>query len=139
MNNPNVHYAIAGVGEKKEFLIELSKTLGVSEQVHLLGYRKDVVSLFKISDLYVHPSLREGLPVAVMEALAAGTTVLASNIRGCEDVIIDNLFDPNDLDSLLKKLQNYQFNGVLHEMFAQKNVVERVVGLHENIALTEYK
>ncbi len=139
LNNSNVHYAVAGVGNQKDYLLTLANELGVAEQVHLLGYRGDIVSLYKISDLYIHPSLREGLPVAVMEALAAGTTVLASNIRGCRDVVSDNLFDPNDLDSLTEKLQNHCPNGGLGEIFLQKNVIERIVGLYENTALAEYK
>ncbi len=137
--NPNVHYAIAGTGKLKNNLVTLAKLLGVEKQIHFLGYRSDVVSLYKISDLYVHPSFREGLPVSVMEALATGTTVLASNIRGCEDVVTDNLFDPNDLNSLMEKLQNYCLNGKLDEVFLQKKVIERIVGLYEDTTLAQYE
>lgn len=87
LNNPNVHYAIAGVGEKKEFLIELSKKLGVSEQVHLLGYRKDVAELNCSADVFCFPSIREGLPVSPMEALALGKTVISAENRGTKDII----------------------------------------------------
>ena len=108
-------------------------------RIHLLGYRNDVINLYKISDVYVHPSYREGLPVAVMEALATGTTVIASNIRGCEDIVRNNLFNPNDVDSLTEIIRNYHTNGVLEVSFAQGNVIERVIALYEDIAPIEYK
>lgn len=85
----NVHYAIAGQGELKEQLLRLTETLGVSDRVHLLGYRKDCNELYKAADLYVHPSLREGLPVALMEAKAAGCKLWASDVRGNRDVTDD--------------------------------------------------
>lgn len=132
LNNSNMHYAIAGTGELKSDLIKLAKKLHIENQIHLLGYRNDVVSLYKISDIYVHPSFREGLPVSLMEALAAGTTVLASGIRGCEDMVSNNLFDPNDVDSLVDMIKNYRSNGILKDIFSQKNIVERIVSLHED-------
>lgn len=139
LNDPNMHYAIAGTGEMKCDLLELAQKLNIEDQVHLLGYRNDVIDLYKISDVYVHPSYREGLPVAVMEALATGTTVIASNIRGCEDVVRNNLFNPNDVDSLTEIIRNYHTNGVLDVSFSQENVIERVVSLYEGIASVEYK
>lgn len=139
LNDSNIHYVVAGTGELKFDLIELAKNLNIENQIHLLGYRNDVISLYKISDVYVHPSYREGLPVAVMEALAAGTTVIASNIRGCEDIVLNNLFNPNDVDSLVAKIRNFNSNGVLDVNFTQKNVIGRIVALYEDIAHIEYK
>ncbi|MBQ2988869.1 MAG: glycosyltransferase family 4 protein [Clostridia bacterium] len=138
-NEPNAHYMIAGTGDQAEALVALADTLGIGEKVHLIGYRTDVSELYQAADLYVHPSFREGLPVAVMEALASGTTVLASRIRGSEDVAPENLFDPNDADSLVEKIKNHCPNGGLDEIFSQKNVVERIVDLHEDTASAEYK
>ena len=138
LNNPKVHYAIAGIGELQFDLLKLARELDVENQFHLLGYRRDVLSLYKISDIYIHPSFREGLPVAVMEALAAGTTVLTSNIRGCEDLVSDNLFVPNDLDSLMKILHNYRTNGKLDKIFTQKNVIERIIELYEDTTFVEH-
>ena len=85
LNNKNVHYAIAGVGDKKEYLISLAKELGVSEQLHLLGYRKDVPELNHVSDLFCFPSHREGLGLAAIEAMACGLPLITSNIHGIND------------------------------------------------------
>ena len=102
INDPNIHYVIAGVGDQKENLENLAKTFNVN--LHLLGYRKDVAELYKCADLYVLPSIREGLNVSVMEALASGLSVLCSNIRGNVDMVVsgDNgyLFSPFDENAI---------------------------------------
>lgn len=82
-----VHYMIAGQGSRKDFLLAEAEKLNVTNRVHLLGQRKDVPELYKIVDVYMHPSYREGLPVAVMEAMAAGLPCVGSNIRGVRDLI----------------------------------------------------
>lgn len=87
LNNPNIHYMIAGKGDLKEPLEKLSKELGVEKQVHLLGYREDISVLYKCSDAFVFPSIREGLPVSLMEAMSAGLPVICSRIRGNVDLI----------------------------------------------------
>lgn len=87
LDNPNVHYAIAGVGDKREYLIELAKDIGVSNQIHLLGYRKDIAEINYIADVFCFPSKREGLSVSLMEAMACGLPCLVSKIRGNTDLI----------------------------------------------------
>ena len=87
LNDPNVHYAIAGVGEKREYLLSLAKELGVSNQVHLLGYRNDIPEINYASDVFCFPSLREGLPISPIEAMACGLAVIAAENRGTRDVV----------------------------------------------------
>lgn len=87
LNNRNIHYFIAGKGELEDELRKLAEQLGVNGQVHLLGYRTDVPELLKIADLYLLPSLREGLNVSLMEAMASGLPCICSNIRGNKDLI----------------------------------------------------
>lgn len=91
IKNEDIHYVIAGEGELKERLVALAMKYGISDRVHLLGYRKDVINLYKTADIYIHPSRREGLPVAVMEAMAAGLPCIVSNVRGNADLIEDGL------------------------------------------------
>ena len=87
LNNPKIHYFIAGKGEKERYLYNLARRLKVN--LHLLGYRTDVVELLNMADLYVFPSFREGLSVALMEAMAAGLPCIVSKIRGNVDLIED--------------------------------------------------
>ena len=87
MKDPRVHYLICGIGPEEENLLALAKQLGVEKQLHLLGFRRDVAKLLCLADLYAFPSLQEGLPVALMEAMAAGKAVVCSRIRGNTDLI----------------------------------------------------
>lgn len=109
LNNPNVHYAIAGLGDKKEYLEQLATELGVQNQFHLLGYRTDAFSLYKTADVFVFPSFREGLSVSLMEAMASGSPVVCTRIRGNVDLIKNGkgglLFAPTDEDALCSNLR----------------------------------
>lgn len=87
LDNKNIHYMIIGQGRLKQELYDLVKKLKLENQVHFLGYRTDIKELLSISDLYVFPSIQEGLPVALMEAMATGLPIIASNIRGNRDLI----------------------------------------------------
>ena len=98
----NVYYIIAGKGELYEQLQKIIDTLGMTERVKLLGYRKDVAELYLVTDIYILPSIREGLNVSIMEAMASGLPVVCGRIRGNTDLIDENggvLFDPSDVDN----------------------------------------
>jgi len=83
-------YLICGQGKKLDYLNELADSMGIGDRVHLLGYRNDVKEICGKADLFVFPSIREGLSVAMMEAMSAGLPVVASEIRGNTDLIINN-------------------------------------------------
>lgn len=89
LKDEKVHYAIAGVGEKKDELTKLAADLGVGSRLHLLGYRKDVAELNHAADVFCFPSLREGLGLAAVEAMACGTPVIAADNRGTRSFIVD--------------------------------------------------
>ncbi len=91
LNNPNTHYAIAGVGEKKEYLENLAKQLGLQNQLHLLGYRTDIPELNHIADVFCFPSIREGLGLSAIEAMACGLPILTSNVHGINDYSINEV------------------------------------------------
>lgn len=86
----NYWYVIVGRGELKDELISIDHT----RRLILLGYRKDIADLLYSSDLFVFHSLQEGLPVALMEAMAAGLPVVCSKIRGNIDLIEKVLVSP---------------------------------------------
>lgn len=97
-------YIIVGKGVLKEYLMNNDK----SGHLKLLGYRTEVVDLLQSSDWFVFPSKQEGLPVALMEAIAAGIPCYASRIRGNSDLIHDDnlLFDPDSVDELLEVISS---------------------------------
>ncbi|MGG2896254.1 glycosyltransferase [Enterococcus lactis] len=81
-NNINFKYLICGEGASRERLQSLIKQYKLEDKVELLGFRTDILELLKISDYFIFPSKREGLPVSIMEALACGVPVICSKIRG---------------------------------------------------------
>ena len=99
--DPHYQYLICGLGHLKEQLEQLVEELGIRDRVHFLGYRNDIAQILNIANIYVFPSLQEGLPVALMEAMAAGKAVACSRIRGNTDLIEEQggiLFDPRSVD-----------------------------------------
>lgn len=88
IGDKKIHYAVAGQGSLYEELKKLSEKLGIQQQIHLLGYQNNVIRLYQCADLYVLPSMREGLNVSLMEAMASGLPVVCSKIRGNVDLIV---------------------------------------------------
>jgi len=102
-----LYYVLAGIGPNDGVLQALIDGNGLGDRVKLLGYRHDCKELYKAADTFVHPSYREGLPVSVMEAESAGLNVIASNIRGNQDLVqSENLFNPRDVESCKKAILN---------------------------------
>lgn len=87
MNNTNIIYFIAGDGDLRNRLLDLVKTYNLEKQVYLLGYCKNISELCNSCDVFVLPSFQEGLSLALMEAMACGKPVIASDIRGNTDLI----------------------------------------------------
>lgn len=82
-----VRFVIAGDGPERASLEALARDLGVDDRVYFLGFREDIAELLAVCDLFVLPSLYEGLPLAVLEAMAAEKPVIASAIGGMDEVI----------------------------------------------------
>ena len=89
LKNPRLRYVICGEGPLREHLSELARELDVADQVSLLGIRRDIAQLNQVADMLLMPSFREGLPVALMEAMAARNPQICSADRGSVDLIVD--------------------------------------------------
>lgn len=107
MNNPDIHYCIVGSGTTLRSLTKLAESLSVRENVHFLDYRSDIPELLWACDLFVFPSVFEGLPVALMEAMAAGVPIVCSSCRGNTDLIMDKRyqFKYNSVDECVVAIQ----------------------------------
>ena len=81
------HLIIVGIGPIADYVHALPKELGIEDKVHFLGWRDDIPELNKSVDCFVFPSLREGLPLALMEAMAAGKPAIASIARGNTELV----------------------------------------------------
>ena len=133
---PNSYYLICGEGELRNELNSLAEKLGVSQRVRLLGFRNDVREILKASDLFVFPSFREGLSVALLEAASAGVTCIASNIRGNVDLLEQSqLFSPADeekiADIMRKNVGEKQaLNQKGYEKFDKTEVEKRMENIY---------
>lgn len=81
------HYIICGHGALKNYLLQLAEQLHVSNCISFLGYRKDMMEIYQLSDLFIFPSYQEGLPMALLEAMTYGLPVICSDIRGSRDLM----------------------------------------------------
>ena len=106
---PDWHLALAGDGPEREaldFQIEANPTL--KKRTHRLGRRDDVPALLKVSNLLVLPSLWEGMPNVVLEAMAASRAVVATAVEGTEDLVVPGqtgwLVPPGDAEALTRAL-----------------------------------
>lgn len=88
---PDAKLLIAGDGDMPimQELLELRDSLGLKKHVHLLGRRDDIMALLNASDFFVFGSYYEGLPGAVIEAMAAGKPVVAFDIPSLKEVVQD--------------------------------------------------
>lgn len=128
IGNPQVKYFICGVGELEKYLSDLIQELGLQEQVHLLGYRKDICELYQATDLCVFPSKREGLPVALMEAIACKTPVVCSYIRGNVDLVKEKecTFTSTSVDELFECVSSKFGDGSNHVISLRRVLAEKM-------------
>ena len=102
-----MHYLIVGRGELWQSLEKSAAELGISDHVHFLGYRTDAPELYRCCDLFVFMTFREGLSVALMEAMSSAMPIVCTKIRGNTDLIEDGvsgLFCQNSPEALAQML-----------------------------------
>lgn len=87
LNNSNIFYVMCGIGPEKESLEQYVKEQHLEKNVRFAGFRKDVHEILQCADCFVLSSYREGLSVALMEAMAEGLPVVCSRIRGNVDLV----------------------------------------------------
>lgn len=106
---PDSILVIAGQGELEAALKEVTRTLGLEGRVFFLGFRRDIPRLLQSLDVFLLPSLREGLPLALLEAMASARPAVASRVGGIPEVVGDSgcalLVDPRDRGALAQALE----------------------------------
>lgn len=130
LKRDTIHYFIAGQGETASHLTQLAKEQGV--QLHLLGYCDEMASLYAIADIFCFPSLREGLGLAAIEAMAAGVPIITSNVQGIVDYSQDGITgyvcDPGDIDGFATAIAS----------LADDPARRKVIGAHNKIAAKSF-
>lgn len=130
---PETHFIVAGDGPLREELETLVRRLGLERNVHFLGFRSDARSLTGLLDVLAVPSLTEGAPLVVLEAMGAGVPVVASAVGGIPDQIRHGreglLVPPGDPVAL---------SDALLELLQDPNLVRRMGEVGRRRAATEF-
>lgn len=146
---PEAQFILAGDGPERGELQAQTRALGVEDRVTLLGYYDDLPDLLATCDLFVLPSLCEGFGLAVAEAMACAKPVVASNIGGVNEVVVDRetglLVSPADPPALASAIRTVLSDPILaerlgaagksrvHREFSAERMVERTTDIYEEI------
>jgi len=110
----NVKFALIGSGSDETYLRELADELNIRDSVIFTGYRNDMLQVYNSLDLVVQSSRTEGMPNVILEALAMETPVIATDVGGTLEAIINNytgiLIRPGDPRELAEKIIEYLKN-----------------------------
>lgn len=134
-------YLILGKYDQKEYerVSTLIQQLDLTEEVKLCGYIKDeeISSYFNLANLFVMPSQKEGFGIVFIEAMACGLPVVAGNLDGSVDALINGnlgtLINPNDADALVDAIKHYG----QHPLATQPDLL--MVKVNENFGYPQYK
>lgn len=140
-DTPQAQLLLIGEGVLRDRYKQLAVRLGVSQYVHFLGYRDDVPDLLAMSDVAVSASLREGLPVSIMEAMCSRLPIVATSIRGHRELITDGrngfLIAPQDVDAFTEKVKRLAHHKVQREAMGLQSIkaIERYKLEHVNVEM----
>lgn len=116
---------IAGDGPQMPILHSLAKQLGIADRVFFLGWqsREGLLKCYKQANLFLFPSRHEGMPNAMLEAMASGLPVIASCIAGNEELVVDGetgyLVPSEDVESLQAALKKLLMDPTLREQMGR--------------------
>lgn len=123
---PNAKFILVGDGVLREKVRVLIDKLNLKEQVILTGWRHDVASILSCLDVFVLTSLWEGLPIAVLEAMATGLPVIATDTGGISEVVLHGktgyLVKPGDIEALQDRLKELLIKPSLRKEFAKLSI-----------------
>ena len=146
---PDTKFLIVGEGRERYRLENRVMTLGLQDKVIFTGQRKDIIDILSILDIFVLPSITEGLPVAILEALASGLPVVATNVGAIPKVInngetglLTEPGNPESLSSAISELLSdrekarelgYQGQRKVEREFSAKAMAERYFNSYSEI------
>lgn len=137
---PEAHLVVVGAGSAESWL---QARLARSPRVHWLGFREDPIAVIRALDVLVHPSHVEGMPNAVMEAMAAHTAVVATHVSGIpelvEDAVSGRLVAPRDPAALAAALIQVAGDATLRERMAEAGVARIARDFTLDRMLDEYE
>jgi glycosyltransferase EpsD len=125
---PNIKLLLLGEGILLDYYKKLAQKLNIEENVDFLGHRDDVVELVKLSDIAVGSSLREGLPVNILEAMACGKPIVVSDNRGHRELVKNSyngfIVDCHDEKEFAERLCKLYYSKWLRSYLGKNSVTE---------------
>lgn len=126
LNNKSIVYLLAGKGEKQEEYENLTKNYGLENNIKILGFRNDVIDLCMIADCFIHPSIREGLGIAPLEAMAAGLPLITADINGMKDYTEDGFsgccVDPTNVNQMAEAISKMFMDKDFRKQCGKNNI-----------------
>jgi glycosyltransferase EpsD len=126
IKNSNVRLLLAGEGENSELLEDKVSELNLTENVVFLGYVDDIAQLYKVADILVASSLTEGLPINIIEGMASGLPVVATNVRGHCDLVKSGyngfLFEVGDITKAVECIELLYNNKEIYKSQSQQSI-----------------
>lgn len=120
---PEAELWIVGEGELRDDLTKQIAKLNLTEKVKLLGTRKNIPAMLNEFDIFVMPSVWEGLGIVVLEAMASGLPIIASDVDGLSELVKDNqnglLFESKNIEQLSQKMTELVQNETLADKFSR--------------------
>ncbi|MBE5976343.1 MAG: glycosyltransferase family 4 protein [Paenibacillaceae bacterium] len=135
------HYVICGHGKLELYLKKLAEELQVDDCISFLGYRQDMMEVYQIADLFLFPSFQEGLPMALLEAMAYGLPVICSDIRGSRDLMGINAKAPFDYCEggiLVAKADNVTAYSKAIQLLLEDHRKRQEMGKKNSLRATEF-
>lgn len=124
----DIHLLLVGPDELNGFCQEMVKNKGLTKYVHFLGRREDVPEILSITSIVVSASLREGLPVNIIESFAAGKPVVALNCRGMKDLVSNGIngfiIENNNVEDFSKGILKICMNNDLKNEMESNNLLK---------------
>ena len=134
---------LVGDGPERGALEALVRELELSERVRFLGHRDDVADLLAAMDVFVLPSISEGMSNTLLEAMAAGIAVVASNVGGNPEIVRDKvdglLFESGNVAALRRKLQELLADKVLRMKFGEAGRERVLLDFSLEAMITRYE
>lgn len=121
---PRLLVLLAGDGPMRQELEAIAASEGISAHINFLGARTDVAEILQAMDLFVLPSLREGLPLVILEAMAAGIPVVATDVGGNRQAVVDGqtgfLVPSDNPDALAAAISQLLQDEAMHRRFSEE-------------------
>lgn len=122
--NDNIKLILVGDGDKNQDLRKLSRELDIESQIIFTGITKDVETYLAMSDVYIQSSRYEGLPLSILEAMAAGLPIISTKVGGISDIVTNNgiLIPDNNITELTRAMKKLIENRNLRETMSENSI-----------------